>query len=96
MEEITFLDVLTHYQTKIHQLCEELETIRSQLQLSRQTIDESWKGPAAEACKTKVETLYPELNRALSDLSDARLKLGAVADAWEELQATLLPPILEG
>lgn len=93
MDEITFMDALSHYQTVLSQLSEEVERIRSQLLLSRQTLDESWSGPAAEACRLKLETLYPELNRVLSELSDARLRLSIVGDAWQEEQEALITDI---
>ena len=97
MEEITFMDALTHYQTKLSQLGEEIEQLRHQLHLSRVTMDEAWKGPAAESCKAKLDGLHRELSRTLSDLSDARAKLSIVADLWEEEQlAPLIPPTFEG
>lgn len=93
MEEITFLDALSHYETKLDALSQELERIKYQLNLSRQVLDETWKGPASEACKAKLDTLQPELNRVLSELSDARIRLGGIGELWQDEQAALITEI---
>ena len=52
-------------------IMEQLQLSNVYLQLSRQTIDETWKGPAAEACKAKLETLYDNVQFCVQLLEEA-------------------------
>lgn len=84
MEEITFLDVLTHYQMKLKEVSDEVETIKAQIKKAESYIDAGWTGTAAEACRLKLETVNNELGKTLAEMSEALIKLSAIGDALAE------------
>lgn len=84
MEEITFLDVLTHYQMKLKEVSDEVETIKTQIKKAEGHIDTGWTGTAAEACRLKLETVNNELGKTLAEMSEALIKLSAIGDALAE------------
>lgn len=84
MEEITFEDVLTHYQLKLREAAEEIEGARNLLKKGGAELDYGWKGEAADALRIKLEEITSELVKALSNISEAQIKLSAIS---EELEA---------
>ena len=86
MEEITFFDVLTHYQIKLKEVTDEVEAIKNQIKKAEAHIDAGWSGPAADACRLKLESVNNELGKTLTEMSDALIKLSAISD--ELIEAT--------
>ena len=84
MEELSFNDVLTHYQLKIREASEEVEAMRNLLKKAQSHMDAGWAGPAADACRLKLETLHAELTKTLADLSEALIGLTAISEAAAE------------
>ena len=78
MESITFEDVLIHYQTRLKETSDEIETIKSEIKKAESYIDSGWQGDAADVCRLKLETVNGELSKALSDISEALVKLSAI------------------
>lgn len=84
MEEITFVDVLTHYQMKLKEASDEVETIRNQLKKAQSHVDSGWGGDAADACRLQLESVDGELTKTLSELSEALVKLSAIGELLAE------------
>lgn len=84
MEELSFNDVLTHYQLKIREASEEVEAVRNLLRKAQTHMDAGWAGPAADACRIKLETLQADLTKTLADLSEALNSLTAIGEAAAE------------
>lgn len=64
MEEITYNDVLVHYQRMMADITDELqqlETAWKNLRFSQQT----WKGKAGDACFEKLQELCDEVKSSL-------------------------------
>ena len=78
MESITFEDVLIHYQTRLKETSDEIETIKSEIKKAESYIDSGWQGDASDVCRLKLETVNGELSKALSDISEALVKLSAI------------------
>lgn len=78
MEEITFEDMLTHYQLKLKEASDGIETLKNYLRRAQMCLDDGWKGTAADACRCKLETVNGELAKAQAELSDALTKLSAI------------------
>jgi len=90
MEQITFMDVLTHYQMKLKEVQDEIERIRHQLKRAEQEADATWEGPAAEACLLKLATLYEDLGKALTELSETMVRLTAIGELWDQEQLPVI------
>lgn len=80
MNEITFEDILFHYQGKLHGAAEEIETIRNQLKRILSDLDTVWSGEAANSFRLKLETVDAELRGTNNELSEAAIKLSAIED----------------
>ena len=65
MDEITFLDVLTHYQMKLKEASDEVETLKTHIKKAESHIDSGWSGAAADACRLKLESVNGELAKTL-------------------------------
>lgn len=78
MEEITFTDILTHYQIKLREAIDEIERIRSDMNHAEERIETGWSGEAAEACRFKIHEIDRQASKALDDLSDALVKLSSI------------------
>ena len=86
MEQITFMDVLTHYQLKLKEVQDEIERIRHQLKRAEQEADAAWEGPAAEACLLKLAALHEDLGKSLTELSETTVRLTAIGELWDQEQ----------
>ena len=84
MDEITFGDVLIHYQHKLEETADQLTDLRSQLKAAQMTAEDCWEGQAGNACRDKLNELSMRLNRCESSISDSLVQLGAVAAVYEE------------
>lgn len=84
MEEITFLDVLTHYRMKLKETSDAIENINAQIKKAEGHLDMGWTGQAADACRLKLDTVHTELTKTLSELSEALVKLSAIGDLLAE------------
>lgn len=80
MEEITFMDVLTHYQIKLREASDDVENIRKQLKKAQNCVEMGWSGPSAEACLLKLEYINSEMNKTLAEMSEALTRLSAVEE----------------
>lgn len=80
MDEITFEDMLFHYEGKLREAAEEIQNLRNQLKKVTAELDGAWKGHAAETCRVELETIDNELNKSNSELSEALVKLSAVGE----------------
>ena len=90
MEEITFLDVLTHYQIKLREITDEIEAIKKLLKKAEGYIDTGWSGDAAQACRLKLESVNNELSKTLAETSEALIKLSAIGDVLAEEAAPII------
>ena len=90
MEEITFVDVLTHYQMKLKEASDEVETIKNQVKKAESHIDSGWTGAAADACRLKLESVNGELAKTLTEISEALIKLSAIGEVLAEEETTLV------
>jgi len=90
MDEITFVDVLTHYQMKLKEASDEVETIKNQVKKAEGTIDSGWTGAAADACRLKLESVNGELAKTLTEISEALIKLSAIGETLAEDEITLV------
>lgn len=80
MEEITFTDILTHYQIKLREAIDEIEAIRSNMKNAEESIETGWSGEAAEACRLKLDEIDGEAAKALDNLSVALVKLSSIGE----------------
>ena len=80
MDEITFEDVLTHYQLKIKEAYDEVESIKHDLKKAQADLENGWSGAASEACFTKLEAIVQDLGKTLAELSQAQVKLTVIGD----------------
>lgn len=87
MDEITFVDVLTHYRLKLKEVNDEIETLKNYMKKAEESIDCGWKGAAADACRCKLEAVGDELTKTQAELSEALIKLSAISEqvAQEEI-----------
>lgn len=90
MDEITFVDVLTHYQIKLKEVSDEIETIKNQVKKAESYIDTGWTGAAADACRLKLESVNGELAKTLTEISEALIKLSAIGEVLAEEETTLV------
>lgn len=70
MEEITYNDVLVHYQRMMADITDELQQLEKISVFSQQT----WKGKAGDACFEKLQELCDEVKKQLmkaQELSEA-------------------------
>ena len=80
MDEITFTDMLFHYEGKLKESSEEIQNIKNQINKLNAVIDSSWSGKAASACREKLDYVINELAKTESEISDALVKLSAVGE----------------
>lgn len=85
MQEITFEDVLTHYQLKLKELSEDIAELENELKKSHISIEGGWKSDAADACTLKLEAVENELGRVKSEISESQIKLTSIAGSLEEV-----------
>ncbi len=90
MDEITFVDVLSHYQLKLKEVSDEVETIKKNLKKAEGCIDSGWTGASADACRLKLEYVSSELTKSLTELSEALVKLSAIGEVLAEEDITLI------
>lgn len=90
MEEITFTDVLTHYQMKLQEASDEVTLIKNQLKKATGHIDAGWTGATADALRLKLETVSTDLSRTMNELSEALVKLSAIGELLAEEEIPLI------
>lgn len=90
MDEITFVDVLTHYQMKLKEASDEVETLKNYIKKAEIHIDTGWYGTAADACRLKLESVNGELAKTLTEISEALIKLSAIGEVLAEDETTLV------
>lgn len=87
MEEITFEDILVHYEGKLRETSEEIENIKNLLRNCVGSSEGSWSGNAAEAFRSKMEGVNAELTKAYGQLSEAMTKLTVIHELLAEDEA---------
>ena len=80
MDEITFEEILFHYERKLRAAADEIQSLRNQLNRTVSALDSVWTGLAASSCQNKLETIDRELNKASGELSEAFTKLFAAKE----------------
>lgn len=90
MDEITFTDVLTHYQMKLKEVSDEVEMLKNHIKKAESHIDAGWTGIAADACRLKLESVNGEFAKTLTEISEALIKLSAIGEVLAEDETTLV------
>lgn len=80
MDEITFDDMLFHYEAKLKEASEEIQNIKRQIKQIIAALDSGWSGKAAAACREKLEYIAGELAKSDGEISEALIKLSAVGE----------------
>ena len=91
MDEITFEDILSHYQLKIQEANDGIQSVKNALKKANASIEAGWKGPSAEACTLKLEDVRAAIAKAESELSETMIKLSAIGDLAAEEAAAAGP-----
>ena len=81
MNEITFEDMLIHYESKVTELTDEITDVRNQFKRAIETAQISWRGRAAEAFEEKTMQMLAELTKADGLLSDVMTIIVAIKNA---------------
>ena len=84
MDEITLADLLSHYEIKLQEASDLVESSKKKLHSATNVVDSSWAGEAANACRIKLEAITKELAEAYSEISEARSKLSIITDLLAE------------
>lgn len=90
MDEITFADVLAHYNLKLKEVSDEVEALKNQLKKAKNHIDAGWSSPAADACRLKLEFIESEFTKTLTEISEAHIKLSVIGEVLAEEDPTLV------
>lgn len=64
MEEITYNDVLVHYQRMMADITDELQQLENSLEKISVFSQQTWKGKAGDACFEKLQELCDEVKKA--------------------------------
>ena len=64
MEEITYNDVLVHYQRMMADITDELQQLENSLEKISVFSQQMWKGKAGDACFEKLQELCDEVKNA--------------------------------
>lgn len=80
MDEITFVDVLTHYQMKLQEVSDAVNDLKSRLRKVAAESEAAWRSPAADTFLLKLNAVDAELAKTLSEISEAFVKLTAIGD----------------
>lgn len=75
MQEITYVDVVRHYQMKTREINEELERMRQALTDVQKRAETAWSGENAELLQEKLWEISQRFQRASENLSEVRLLL---------------------
>lgn len=78
MDEVTFQDVLSHYQLKLKEIDEELVTLRNDINKMNSIIDGGWSSLAATACVVKLDTVNKIVSKTQAEISSALVELCSV------------------
>lgn len=90
MDEITFVDVLTHYKMKLQETSDTVNGIKDRLRKIGAETDAAWHSPAADAFLQKLEAVDGELAKTLSEISEAFVKLTAIGDDLAADETTVI------
>ncbi|MBP5418063.1 MAG: hypothetical protein J6Y58_11140 [Clostridiales bacterium] len=71
-------DTLSHYYRKLHEINDDVQSLKNKLQNASSIVEESWKGLSGEACERQLEQSKDELGRVENKLSDAILALSSI------------------
>lgn len=88
MEEITFVDMLTHYELKLKESSENLQNASQSIKKSISIIDSGWTGDAADACRLKLEDVTLDIGKIQGNISDAMNELSAVGNLLTDSEPT--------
>ncbi len=80
MDEITFEDMLVHYEGKLQEAADELQNLRHSLKDVLAILESSWSGRAADACRRKLEEVGSHTAKSANALSDAQLQLSKIGE----------------
>lgn len=78
MDEVTFQDVLSHYQLKLKEINEELSVLRNDINSMSSIIEDGWISPAATACVVKLDTVYKQVAKTQEEISSTLVELCSV------------------
>lgn len=90
MDEITFEDMLSHYQNKLQEASDEIQSIRNLMKQALGALEAGWSGAAAQSCRLKLETVNQEIVRADGELSEAMTRLSAIGDLLAEEEIPMI------
>lgn len=90
MEEITFEDILTHYELKLKESSENLQSVSQSIKKSISVIDSGWKGSAADTCRIKLEDIVLDIGKIQGNISDAMTKLSVIGELLADSETTLV------
>lgn len=84
MQELTFEDVLTHYQMKVREVSDGMDTLKTILAKVQTAIESGYNGASSDALKDKLETVRHNIVKTQSQISEALVKLSALEQAYAE------------
>ncbi len=84
MQEITYDDIIRHYQVKLGEIQEELEKMQNTLKDIEAESQETWSGPNADLFNEKMWTVKERVSRTEMNLDDAQQLLAKIRGAMLE------------
>lgn len=87
MDELTFIDVLAHYQIKLGEISEEIENVKTYIKKAQNSITSGWTSDAATECMLKLDSIYSEMTKTLVEISEAKTNLSAITNIVGEEQS---------
>lgn len=78
MDEITFEDVLSHYQNRLSDIYDQIQDLRNDVKLAIELVETGWKGHAADACMDKLNYYSEALYKADGEVSEALVQIAAI------------------
>lgn len=83
MQEITYSDILRHYQMKAAEIQEQLEKMQEEMTVIEQDLESAWSGDNAELVREKLWEIKSRFERTGMNLSDVRQLLEKFQTAAE-------------
>lgn len=84
MEEITFEDILAHYELKLKETSDGLQNARANIKKAHSMIDSSWTGQSANVCSLKLQEISADILKSENEISEAMTKLSAIGQLLAE------------
>lgn len=78
MQEITYDDIIRHYQIKLGEIQEELDKMQNLLKDIEIESQETWSGPNADLFNEKMWTVKERVSRAEMNLDDVQQLLAKI------------------